>query len=125
MRGYCRRLRGFRASGTARRSQQRYASHSRAEAGQFARAWELTQLELQVCPDDVHHGVDQGQVSEGLREIPQVPSGLRLDLLGVELEWAGVGEKLLAQPSCSPHLADLAQRRHQPERADRERPFLA
>jgi uncharacterized membrane protein YccC len=35
--------------------------------------------------DDVHHGVDQRQVGERLREVPQVPAGARFDLLGVKV----------------------------------------
>ena len=48
----------------------------------------------------------------------------RVDLLGVELQRAGVGQQLLAQLAGAVELADLAQRRDQPERADGERALL-
>ena len=40
---------------------------------------------LVLGPDHVHHGVDQRQVGERLREVAQVPAGVRLDLLGVQM----------------------------------------
>ena len=49
--------------------------------------------------DDVDHGVDQRQAGEGLREVSQVPSGMRLDLLGVQVQRAGEGQQPLAQVS--------------------------
>src|SRR5947209_1127053 len=62
------------------------ASHSGAQARQLAGARELTHVELEVGADDVHHGVDQREVGESLREVAEVAAGLGLDLLGVELE---------------------------------------
>src|SRR5215217_2027564 len=47
--------------------------------------------------DHVHHGVDQRQVRERLREVAQVAARARVDLLGVQAEVARVGEPLLAQ----------------------------
>ncbi len=52
---------------------------------------------LLVGADHVHDGVDQRQVRERLREVAQVPARLRVDLLGVEPERAGVAEQALAQ----------------------------
>ena len=49
----------------------------------------------------------------------------RLELLGVEPERRGVGEQALAHVLRLALLADLRQRRHQPERADQEGPLLA
>ena len=82
-------------------------------------------LEALVCPDDVHDRVDQRKVGEGLREVAQVAAGARVDLLGVETERAGVGEQLLAEVTAALDLADLDQRGHEPERADREGALLA
>src|SRR5919204_910259 len=48
----------------------------------------------------------------------------RVDLLGVELQRARVGKELLTQLASAVQLADLDQRRHEPEGADRERPLL-
>ena len=58
-------------------------------------------------------------------KLPRCRPLTRVDLLGVEQQRAGVGEQLLAQPAGACELADLDQRRHQPERADRERALLA
>ena len=49
----------------------------------------------------------------------------RVDLLGVQPERAGERQQLLAQLPGPLLLADLDERRHQPERADGERAFLA
>src|SRR5690606_14590437 len=70
--------------------------------------------------DHVGDRVDQGQVGEGLREVTQMPSIARIDLLGVELEWAREAEQTFAQPRGAGQFSDLHQRRHQPERADGE-----
>ncbi len=70
--------------------------------------------------DDVHDRVDQRQVGEGLREVAQVAPGLRIDLLAVQVERAGEGEQPLAQAARPLELADLDQRRYQPEGADGE-----
>src|SRR3981189_2319798 len=75
--------------------------------------------------DHMHHGVDQRQVGKRLREIAEVPAAARVDLLGIELQRAGVRKQLLAQDPPAVELADLAQRRNKPERADREGAFLA
>ena len=80
---------------------------------------------LALQPDHVQHRVDQGQVGEGLREVAQVLAGVGVDLLAVQVERSGEGQQLGAQLAGPVVLTDLAQRRHQPERADRERPLLA
>ena len=55
---------------------------------------------LLLGADDVHHGVDQRQVGERLREVPEVTAGARFDLLGVEVQRAGEGQQSLAQMLC-------------------------
>ena len=59
--------------------------------------------------DDVHHGVDQGQVGERLREVALVPAGAGVDLLRVEQQRAGVRQHLFAQVPRLSLLADLGQ----------------
>ena len=73
----------------------------------------------------MEHRVDQRQVREGLREVAQVPAVARIDLLRIEPQRAGVGQELLQQVVRAVGLADLRQRRDQPERTDRERALLA
>jgi hypothetical protein len=73
----------------------------------------------------VEDGVDQGEVGEGLGEVAQMLAAVRVDLLAVELERPGERQQLGAQLVGEPMLADLAQRRDQPEGADRERALLA
>ena len=63
-------------------------------------------------------------MGERLREIAQVPTGARLDLLGVEVERTGEGQQSLAQVPGPLDLSDLHQCRHQPERADSEAALL-
>src|SRR5256886_14900373 len=75
--------------------------------------------------DHVHHRVDERQVRESLREVAQVAAAARVDLLRVELERARVRQQLFAQLACAVQLVDLAQRGHQPERADGERALLS
>ena len=58
-------------------------------------------------------------------KLPRWRPVMRVDLLGVEAERAGVAEQPLAQRPGAVELADLAQRRDQPERADQERALLA
>jgi hypothetical protein len=72
----------------------------------------------------VHDRVDLGQVRERLREVPEVAPGVRVDLLGVQQQRAGQRQQLLAQRAGACHLADLGERRDQPEGADRERALL-
>jgi uncharacterized membrane protein len=47
---------------------------------------------LLLGPDDVHDRVDQSQMGERLREVAEVASRRRVDLLGVELQGAGEGQ---------------------------------
>jgi len=47
----------------------------------------------------VHHGIDQRQVSERLREVTELTTGVRVEFLRVELERAGERKQLLAQPA--------------------------
>src|SRR5204863_7313148 len=78
-----------------------------------------------LLADHVHDGVDERQVRERLREVAQLPARARVDLLAVEQQRAGVGQDLLADVTGPLVLADLAERRNQPERADGERALLA
>src|SRR5215208_2275032 len=75
--------------------------------------------------DHAHHGMYQGQMGERLREVSDLPPALRVDLLRVQLKRAGEGQQLLAERARPLRRADLAERIHQPERADRERALLA
>jgi hypothetical protein len=70
--------------------------------------------------DQVHHGVDQREVRERLREVAKMPARGRVDLLAVQAERARKRQELLAQGVRPVHLTDLDQRRDEPERADRE-----
>ena len=54
-----------------------------------------------------------------------MPAAYRVDLLRVQPQRAGEREQLLAKRPGARELADLDQRRDEPERADRERPLLA
>ncbi len=47
---------------------------------------------------------------EGLREVPEVTPGMRVDLLGVQEQRGGVGQELLAQGPGAVQLPDLGQR---------------
>ena len=67
------------------------AGPARSDRGSAARTRHL------LGPDDVHDRVDQRQVGERLREVAEVPPAVRVDLLGVELQRAGVREQPLAQ----------------------------
>ena len=58
-------------------------------------------------------------------KLPRCRPLLGVDLLRVQLQRAGVGQQLLAQLVRPLDLADLDQRRYQPERADRERALFA
>ena len=78
-----------------------------------------------LVADDVRDRVDQGEVGEGLREVAEVAARGRVELLGVEAERARVLEQPLAELAAAPALADLEQRRDEPERADQEGPLLA
>ncbi len=75
--------------------------------------------------DHVGDRVDQGQVGEGLREVAEVAAAARLQLLGVEVEPAGGLQQPLAQGPCPLLLADLRERRDEPEGADQEGALLA
>src|SRR5690242_21893297 len=96
-----------------RAKQGRRARSARANALELAVERELARLQALVGADDVHDGVDQRQVREGLREVAEVAPGLGVDLLGVEHQRARVAEQLLAQPARAPQLADLAERADQ------------
>jgi LuxR family maltose regulon positive regulatory protein len=107
---------------------RKLSAGGRREAVRRARELELLLAsrgaDLRVFADQVHDGVDERQVRECLRKVPQVPPGPCIDLLGIQQQRAGIRQQLLAQPPRPVDLPDLGQRRDKPERADRERPFL-
>ena len=70
-------------------------------------------------------GLDQREVRERLREVPEVPAGVGVELLGVEPERRRDPEQPLHQVAGALLLADDRERGHEPERADEERPLLA
>jgi len=70
-----------------------------------------------VFRDQPHDGLDEREVREGLREVSQVPTGVGIDLLGVEQQRAGEAQQLLAQCPGAGDLPDLGQRGNEPERA--------
>ena len=74
--------------------------------------------------DHVDHGVDQRQVCERLREVTQMATGVRVDLLRVQLERAREPEQTLAEMLCPIQFADLDEGGHQPEGTDGERSFF-
>ena len=51
-------------------------------------------------------GLDQGEVREGLREVPEVAAGVDLELLGVQAERRGDAQQPLHQVARPLHLAD-------------------
>src|SRR5215211_9184813 len=69
----------------------------------------------------VEQRVDHRQVRERVREVSQVAAGVGVQVLGVQPERAGVGQQALAQLARGVLLANLVERRDQPERAHRER----
>src|SRR5258708_3418772 len=75
--------------------------------------------------DHVGDGVDQREVRERLRVVAELATAGRLELLAVQLQRRGVRQQPLAQVLGLAVLADLRQRRDEPERADQERPLLA
>jgi hypothetical protein len=67
-----------------------YGLQTRAKARELAGGWKLPKIELPSGSDHVHHGVDQGKVRERLGKVAEVPAGLGIELLGVQLERTGV-----------------------------------
>src|ERR1700726_1729813 len=65
--------------------------------------------------DAVGDGVDQRQVGESLGVVAEVTARGGLELLGIQAEGRGVGEQSLAQVLGFAVLADLRQRRDEPE----------
>jgi hypothetical protein len=56
--------------------------------------------------DQLGHRFNQGKVGEGLGKVPEVLAGRCVDFLRVQLQWASVGEELLAQIAGPIGLAD-------------------
>src|SRR4028119_592491 len=75
-------------------------------------------------PVEVEGGADEGQVGEGLREVPEGLAGVP-DLLGVEAEVVGVAEHLREHQARLVHPTCARQRLDEPERAQAERAFFA
>src|SRR5919106_5607904 len=67
----------------------------------------LALAQLLVDTDQMHHGVDQRQMREGLGEVAEVQAAGGIELLGVQLQRAGVGQQLRAQCSRAVDLSDL------------------
>src|SRR5436189_6160999 len=63
--------------------------------------------QVMIGADDVHDGVDEGQVGEGLGEVTQVASGACVDLLGVEVKARREPEHLLAERASAIVVTDL------------------
>src|SRR5215211_5171302 len=86
-------------------------------------------LTMRVLPpfelDHVQYGVDQCQMGEGLREVSKLLAGVRVDLLAVQIQFTCEGQQLGTELASSLVLTDLAERRHQPEGADRKAALLA
>lgn len=87
----------------------------RRDAVRRARELELLlpsrDLDPRVFANQVHESVDERQVRERLREVPQLPPGSRVDLRGVQQQRAGERQQLLAQRPRAGYLADLGERR--------------
>ena len=74
---------------------------------------------------DPRRRLDQREVGERLREVPEVPAGVDVELLRVEPERRGDPEQPLHEVARALLLADDRQRGDQPEGADEEGPLLA
>ena len=58
--------------------------------------------------DHVQHGIDQRQMCEGLREVAELLTGVRVDLLTVQIERTGEGQQRGTELPGSLVLTDLA-----------------
>src|SRR5215208_7197058 len=74
--------------------------------------------------DQASRRLDQREVREGLREVPEVPPGGCIELLRVEAERRRDAQQTLHQVASPLGLTDDRQGRHEPERTDQERPLL-
>src|SRR3954469_6021586 len=74
-----------------------------------------------IDADDVQHRVDLRQVRERIREVAEMPPAPGVEVLRVQAEWARVSQHALAESSRALVLADLGERRDQPEGAGDER----
>ena len=71
-------------------------------------------------PDHLHRGVDQREVGERLREVPEVAARPRIELLGVEAERARQRQELLAAARAR-RPARRSRRARRPARTSRSR----
>jgi uncharacterized protein YbbK (DUF523 family) len=78
-----------------------------------------------LCDDESRGGLDQCEVREGLREVPELSAGLGVELLRVQPERGCGLHEAFHQMSCPLRLADDRQRRYEPEGADEEAALLA
>jgi hypothetical protein len=49
------------------------------------------------CADEVHERINEGQVGESLPKVAGVTAIHRIQLLGVEPQWTGMGQQAFAQ----------------------------
>src|SRR5438876_242681 len=86
-----------------------------------------TRLQLRelLGDDDPGRGLDQCEVRERLREVPEMPPGRRVELLRVEAEGRRDAEQPLHQVASPLQLSGDRERGDEPERADEEGPLLA
>ena len=74
--------------------------------------------------DHVDHGIDQGQVSEGLREVPEVLTGVRVDFFAVKLQCTRESQQFGAELPGALVFPDFAQCRDEPEGSDSKAALL-
>src|SRR6185437_1558217 len=70
-------------------------------------------------------GLDQAEMRERLREVPDQLAGVRVDLLGQQADVAAEPQQALEQLSRTLQLAGAREALHEPERADRERRLVS
>src|SRR4051794_12430023 len=75
--------------------------------------------------DDSRSRLDQGEVGERLRKVPEVATRRGVELLGVQPQRRRDAQELLHQVAGRLRLVHDRQRRHEPERADQEAALLA
>src|SRR5947207_14251492 len=73
-----------------------------------------------VGAHEAQKSVDLRQVRQRVREVPQLPPGVRIDVLCIESEAPAVRQQALGEPSGAIELADRRESRDEPPRADRD-----
>src|SRR5215831_11692011 len=84
-----------------------------------------SQLRASLEDDHTSHRLYQREMGERLREVPEVPRRLRVVFFGIEAERRGDPQQPLHQVAGPLYLSDDRKGRHEPERADHERSFVA